>query len=95
MRIIEFNPRDLARAVEEHNRPCTCLVCSLHKAAWIERVDCDVDEENQTHHFTVEHSYPQGINIRKWVADTITACAPEGAKWTLKMKRVAPQKSGR
>ena len=91
LRIIEINPRELARAAEEHNKPCTCLSCSLYRGAWIEDVMA-TEDEGGTLHFVVEHSYPKGINIRKWVSDVITRCAPEGASWTLQTKRVSPKK---
>jgi len=84
---------------QQQQGPCTCIYCMLYRANWIENVEVEVEEARfldpdnnlttvATHHFLVEHSYPKGINIRKWISDMISRCAPDGANWTLTTKTI-------
>lgn len=88
MNVLEALAKSLAQRAHQNQGPCTCIYCALYRANWIESIDVQMDEDEHTAHFTVEHSYPKGINIRKWVAGEIDARAPQGSAWTLKMKTI-------
>lgn len=80
-------------ACEKRQPSVLCLVCELHRMfAWIEHVEV---QDVSDHHLDlrVEHSYPEGIDIRPTVKAVIREIVSMQVQVAVQFERV-PEKSG-